>query len=97
MLKFGDRLKSLRKQKNLTQEQLAKRLWVTKSIISAYESNSRFPSLDMLVKLSYTFNVSTDYLLGVNKKQFLDISELTDQQVNILMNIIEEFKTYTKS
>ncbi len=92
MLDFGKRIKQLRKQKQLTQEQLAKRLWVTKSIISAYESGSRFPSLDILINLAYTLNVSTDYLLGVNKRQLLDVSDLTDYQIEILRKLIFEFK-----
>ena len=91
MLEFGNRLKELRKQKGLTQEQLAKRLWVTKSIISAYESGVKFPSLDMLIKLARTFNISTDYLLGVDKKRYLDISTLTDAQIEILNKIVIEF------
>ncbi len=92
MLEFGTRLKELRKQLSLTQEQLAERLQVTKSIISAYESQTRFPSLDMLIKLSKTFNVTTDYLLGVNKKQYLDISDLNEGQIKILKDTAEEFK-----
>lgn len=91
MLLFGNRLKQLRKQKSLTQEQLAERLRVTKSIISAYESSSKFPSLDMLIKLAYTFSVSTDYLLGVNKKQYLDISGLSQSQIEIIQKIADEF------
>lgn len=91
MIEFGEKIKKLRKQKTLTQEQLAKRLWVTKSIISAYESGNKYPSLDMLVKLSQTFNVSTDYLLGVNKKQYIDISDLSETQIQIIKKIIEEF------
>lgn len=93
MLDFGNRIKALRKQKNLTQEQLAKRLWVTKSIISAYESGTKYPSLDMLVKLAQTFNVSTDYLLGVNKNSYLDISGLSESQIGLLNNLAEEFKS----
>ena len=92
MLEFGNRIKTLRKQKGLTQEKLAKRLWVSKSIISAYESGAKYPSLDILINLAYTFNVSTDYLLGVNKKQLLDISNLNSAQIEIVNKIIEEFR-----
>ncbi len=45
----------------------------------------------MLIKLSYIFNVSTDYLLGISKKQYLDITGLQDNQINILKNLVEEF------
>lgn len=91
MLNFGERVKSLRLEKHLTQNKLAERLCVTKATISAYESNIRFPSLDMLVKLSYLFHVSTDYLLGIDKRKILDISQLSKNQINIIKNIIEEF------
>lgn len=92
MLELNERIRALRKQKGLTQEQLAKRLWVTKSIISAYESGVRYPSLEMLIKLARIFFVSTDYLLGVNSKQTLDVSELSQHQITIIKNIIDEFK-----
>lgn len=92
MIEIGKRLKELRKQKALTQEQLAKRLWVTKSLISAYESGLKFPSLDMLIKLSYIFGVSTDYLLGVDKKQYLDVSGLSNGQIKVIHGIIAQFK-----
>jgi len=92
MLEFGKKIKELRQQKLLTQEQLAKRLWVTKSIISAYESGTKFPSLDMLIKLAATFNVSTDYLLGIDKKRTLDVSNLSQPQIEILCRLISEFR-----
>ncbi|MBR1424657.1 helix-turn-helix transcriptional regulator [bacterium] len=92
MIDIGSKIKELRKQKHLTQEQLAKRLWVTKAIISAYENGTRFPSLEILIHLSYVFNVSTDYLLGVSKKQYLDVTELTGSQIALLNDLISEFK-----
>lgn len=91
MIEIGSRVKELRNQKNLTQEQLANRLSVTKSVISAYENGFRFPSLDVLIQLAYIFNVSTDYLLGVNKKRVLDVSKLSLSQVEIINKLIEEF------
>ena len=93
MLEFKTILKKLRMQKSLTQEQLAKRLWVTKSIVSAYELGTRFPSLDVLIKLSYTFNVSTDYLLGINRKRVLDVSKLNDGQIALINNLISELSS----
>ena len=93
MLEFNKILKELRKQKSLTQEQLAKRLWVTKSIISAYELGTRFPSLDVLIKLAYTFNVSTDYLLGIKRKRVLDVSSLSDNQIALVNNLISELSS----
>lgn len=91
MLYFKDRIKQLRLQKSLTQEQIAKRLWVTKSTISAYEMGTKYPSLDMLIKLAAMFNVTTDYLLGVDKKRHIDATNLTPKQIEIIDNIVYEF------
>ena len=49
MRDFSEIAKELRLSKNLTQSQLAERMWVKKSIISAYETDARPPSLDMLI------------------------------------------------
>lgn len=91
MKDFSEIAKELRESKHLTQSQLAERMWVKKSIISAYETDSRPPSLDMLIKYSKEFGVSTDYLLGLESRKSLDVSELTDSQINILTCLINEF------
>ncbi len=89
---FADTLKNLRTKKGLTQTQLADRLWLNKSIISAYENEQRMPSLDVLIKLSYEFNVSMEYLLGIEKNKTIDISDLTDEQISAINNLIELFR-----
>lgn len=89
---FAENLKSLRTKKGLTQTQLADKLWLNKSIISAYENEQRMPSLDVLIKLSYEFNVSMEYLLGIEKKKTIDVSDLTDEQIFAINNLIELFR-----
>ena len=91
MRDFSEIAKELRLSKNLTQTQLAERMWVKKSIISAYETDARPPSLDMLIKYAKEFNVTTDYLLGLQEHKFINVDSLTDQQINILNYIILEF------
>ena len=95
MLEFGNRIKTLRIKKSITQEQLAERLGVTKSTISGYELGTRYPSIDMLIKLAQSFNVSTDFLLGVDKIQSLDVKKLTTKQLMILNDLILEFTENT--
>ncbi len=92
MRDFSEIAKELREMKNLTQTQLAERMWVKKSIISAYETDARPPSLDMLVKYAREFNVSTDYLLGIETNKVIKVDGLTDAQINILNSLINEFK-----
>lgn len=72
MVDFGSVLKPLRLCENMTQEQLAQKLCPTKSVISAYENNLHLPSYDILIRISRIFNVSTDYLLGLENKQEID-------------------------
>ena len=61
---FASRLKQLRLNKNLRQEQVANLIGVNKSAISTYENNTRQPSFEILVRLATLYRVSTDYLLG---------------------------------
>jgi len=61
---FSDRLKELRKEKNLTQEDLAKILEISRSTIAGYETERKEPDYETLKKIADFFNVSIDYLLG---------------------------------
>lgn len=60
------KLKELRAKQGLTQEQVANRLGITRPAYTAYESGKRQPDYSTLAHLAKMFNVSTDYLLGVN-------------------------------
>jgi transcriptional regulator with XRE-family HTH domain len=59
-----NRIKNLRLEKNISQNELAKALGLTQQAISAYENGLREPDLETLNKLANYFNVSVDYLLG---------------------------------
>lgn len=61
---FGDRLKELRKEKGMTQEELSKIFNTGKASISHYESNRRLPDPNTIEKYAEYFNVTVDYLLG---------------------------------
>ncbi|MGY3666102.1 MAG: helix-turn-helix domain-containing protein [Roseburia sp. 1XD42-69] len=86
---FAEKLKSLRKSQKLTQQELADRLGVAKSVVSYYESGDRFPSYDVLVKIAHRFHVTTDYLLDVDKIKTLNVSNLTDKQIGVITEMIE--------
>lgn len=89
---FSENVKRFRMMKKLTQQELAERVGVNKSIISAYENQQRLPSIDMLVKLSYEFNVSMEVLLGISKNKTLDVSKLNENQIALLMQVVKEFE-----
>lgn len=92
MVNFGDKLRSLRTEAGMTQAELAKRLNITKSVVSYYELQERTPSPDVIVKLATIFHVSTDYLLGIEHKKTIDVSDLTDEDVRFLLVTIETLR-----
>lgn len=61
---LGYRLRELRKENNMSQEELGKLLGVSKVSVSGYENGTRIPSLDILNRILDVFRVSADYLLG---------------------------------
>lgn len=77
---FGDRLKILRLEKNMTQDELAKILNTGKASISHYESNRRIPDLNTIEQLSEFFNVSIDYLSG--KSNIRNPYDNKDENIN---------------
>ena len=68
---FGDMIKNLRQSRNLNQVQLAASLNVSKQTVSNWENNNILPSIDMLVKISQFFSVSTDYLLELDTRNYI--------------------------
>jgi len=64
-LTIGERIADLRKDKDLTQIEFAKKLNIDKSTIAKYETDKSIPSVPMLIKIAKFFSVTTDYLLGL--------------------------------
>ena len=88
MVNLGARLRALRLEKHMTQSAVAQRVGATKAMISSYELEQRTPSYEVLIKLAALFNVTTDYLLGV-EKVVVNYNGLTDREIRAVVNIIE--------
>ena len=91
---FGKRLKELRLERQLTQEELAKELNVSPSTISLYESGNREPSSVFIVAVARYFHVSSDYLLGLQESD----SHLTNTNMESFVRQFLDlyFKNYGK-
>ncbi|MBQ9458423.1 MAG: helix-turn-helix transcriptional regulator [Oscillospiraceae bacterium] len=76
MVELSRKLRELRQANELTQKQVAERIGVTSSVVSAYENGIRLPSYPSLVKLAALFDVSSDYLLGITEKRARDSQHL---------------------
>lgn len=92
MVDFGNTLKRLRQQAGMTQKQLAESIGVTKAVISYYELQERYPSPEVLIKLASIFHVSTDYLLGLDKNNTVDLTGLTEDDISIIKQLIDSLR-----
>lgn len=88
MVEFGNRLRKLRKDRKLTQQQLAELIGVKNSVISFYEVGERIPSPDILRKLALALHVTADYLLGIERMAILDATGLDEQDRLVVQMMI---------
>ncbi|MFR8053039.1 MAG: helix-turn-helix domain-containing protein [Negativibacillus massiliensis] len=87
---IGDRIRLLREKQNLSQVQLAEKINVSKQSVSNWENNNIVPSIDILKKLALFFNVSTDYLLELNDRIFLEVTGLSETELFHLQQIAND-------
>ena len=79
-MEFNEKLQHLRKQNNMTQEQLAEKLYVSRAAVSKWESGKGYPNIESLKAISKLFSVSIDDLLSGN--ELLTLAE-TENRTNI--------------
>lgn len=89
---LNENIKQLRLARNLSQVDLAKALGVTKQSISNWENNNIQPSIDMLIRVSKYFSVSTDFILGLEERKYIEITGLTDCQLAHIAAIIDDIR-----
>lgn len=94
-MNFGMKLKGLRTGQKMTQQQLADRIGVAKSVVSYYESGDRYPSYDVLVRIAHIFHTSTDYLLDIEKENMIDVTGLSPEDIAVVRSVAEALKRKT--
>ena len=96
--KIGDKIRKYRMSIKMTQAEFAARLGVTGASVSAYENGTRQPSYYILVKIANILGVTTDNLLGRDRyiEKTINVSRLTDTQINTLKEIIDTYEKYNK-
>ena len=85
---FAARLKQLRNQRGLTQTEVAAAIGVTRSVVSLYENEMRQPSPEIIIALARLYGVTTDYLLCGNRRFFVDVSGLKEQENSAIVNMV---------
>ena len=100
---FGNILKKLRQDNNMTQDELAKKIDTSRSNIANYENGKNMPSVDILEKIAKLFDCTTDFLLGKsdirNPEEFKyayhrpeEAEGLSDEEVNDALRFYKEMK-----
>lgn len=90
------KLKQLRQEKHLKQEQVALLVGVTKSAVSSWELDMRQPSYEALIRLADLYRVSTDYLLGRENQRTIDLSGLTATEATIICDLVSSMTAKNK-
>ncbi len=87
---LNEKIKELRIAYGISQVELARRLGVSKQCVSNWENDNVQPSVEMLIQIARFFNVTTDYLLGLDENDTIDVSGLTEEQKAHLKQLIND-------
>ena len=88
MVYFSQRLRQLRNERRLTQEQVSQKIGVTASMVSSYETDIRLPSYEVLIRIASLFGVTIDYLLNEDNRRLIDISHLSNEEAAVICDMI---------
>lgn len=88
----ADRIKALREARGWTQAELARRLSITRNGVNSWEQGLSMPSPACLVDLSKVFSVSTDYLLGVERLETVNVTGLDEKDVAMLAQLADRLR-----
>lgn len=86
---FASRLRQLRKNQGLTQFDLADALGVSRACLRNWELSETTPPLEMFVSIVLYFHVTSDFLLGLEEKKYVQVDSLSIRAINAICNLIQ--------
>lgn len=89
---LGRTIKKLRLERGINQEELGRRVGVSKQSISNWENENIMPSIELLLRLADFFGVTTDFLLGRTEARVLDTTGLTNEELSHVQIIIDDIR-----
>ncbi len=87
---LNERLRALRESRGINQKEFAKKIYASKQSVSNWENDNIQPSVEVLMRIANYFSVSTDYLLGLDDRKYIEVSNLTEEQVAHIQLIIDD-------
>jgi transcriptional regulator with XRE-family HTH domain len=84
-MNMGERLREMRLRRNISQEEVARHIGITRSAYSHYEINNRQPVYETLIKLAHYFDVTLDYIIGGTLSKTPDGSDKPEAQEILLL------------
>lgn len=88
----AERIKVLREARGWTQAELARRLSITRNGVNSWEQGLSMPSPACLVDLAKLFSVSTDYLLGVERLETVNVTGLNEEDIALLAQLADRLR-----
>ena len=88
---IGMRIRKLRQENNMTQDQLAAIMEISRSTLYRYESSQNLPDSDIIIRLAIVLHTTTDYLLGLDDEPKIKFYHLKPEQASVMYNFIEQF------
>lgn len=88
----AERIKALREARGWTQAELARRMNITRNGVNSWEQGLSMPSPACLVDLAKVFSVSTDYLLGVERLETVNVTGLDEKDVAMLAQLADRLR-----
>lgn len=91
IIKTAERIKELRQKNDLTQSEMARRLYVTRSSVNAWEMSISIPSTEKITELCQLLHTTADYLLGLSEQELVPIAHYNTDEKEILYRMIKYF------
>ena len=89
---IGDRLRDIRKDNKFTQAELGELIGTSRATVNSWEMGIALPSTQFLIRLAKLYRVSTDYLLGLETSELVDITHLQASDKEIIYGLLKRFE-----
>ena len=89
---LNQRIRETRLAQKMSQVDLANALGVTKQSVSNWENDNIQPSIEMLIRLSQVLSTSTDYLLGLENRRYIEVDGLSATELAHIQQIVDDIR-----